>query len=142
MSNLSLQREISEAIQAGNEALRCLENAKDYLDSAGNWGLLDIFGGGLLTTFVKHSKMNQANEQIQAARTALISFQRELHDVQQLGDLKVETGDLLGFADYFFDGLLADLLVQSRINNAKNQIDNAIQRVKYILAQLRGIYTD
>ena len=112
MSNLSLQREISEAIQAGNEALRCLENAKDYLDSAGNWGLLDIFGGGLLTTFVKHSKMNQANEQIQAARTALISFQRELHDVQQLGDLKVETGDLLGFADYFFDGLLADLLVQ------------------------------
>lgn len=46
MSNLSLQREISEAIQAGNEALRCLENAKDYLDSAGNWGLLDIFGGG------------------------------------------------------------------------------------------------
>lgn len=52
MSNLSLQREISEAIQAGNEALRCLENAKDYLDSAGNWGLLDIFGGGLLTTFV------------------------------------------------------------------------------------------
>lgn len=86
--------------------------------------------------------MNQANEQIQAARTALISFQRELHDVQQLGDLKVETGDLLGFADYFFDGLLADLLVQSRINNAKNQIDNAMQRVKYILAQLRGIYTD
>lgn len=71
-----------------------------------------------------------------------MAFQRELHDVQELGDLKVETGDLLGFADYFFDGLLADLLVQSRINNAKNQIDNAIQRVKYILAQLRGIYTD
>lgn len=134
MSNLFQQREISEAIQAGNEALRCLENAKDFLGSAGNWGLL--------TTFVKHSKMNQANEQIQAARAALMAFQRELHDVQELGDLKVETGDLLGFADYFFDGLLADLLVQSRINNAKNQIDNAIQRVKYILAQLRGIYTD
>lgn len=105
-------------------------------------GAAGYFRRGLLTTFVKHSKMNQANEQIQAARTALISFQRELHDVQQLGDLKVETGDLLGFADYFFDGLLADLLVQSRINNAKNQIDNAMQRVKYILAQLRGIYTD
>lgn len=46
MSNLFQQREISEAIQAGNEALRCLENAKDFLGSAGNWGLLDIFGGG------------------------------------------------------------------------------------------------
>lgn len=101
MSDLYQQREINEAIQAGNEALRCLENAKDYLSSASNWGLLDIFGGDLLTTFVKHSKMNRANEQIQAARTALMAFQRELHDVQELGDLKVETGDLLGFADYF-----------------------------------------
>lgn len=139
MSNLYQQREISEAIQAGNEALRCLENARDYLSSAGNWGLLDIFGGGLLTTFVKHSKMNQANEQIQAARSALMVFQRELNDVQELGDLKVETGDLLGFADYFFDGLLADLLVQSRISNAKEQIDNAIRRVRYILGQLQGV---
>lgn len=139
MSDLYQQREINEAIQAGNEALRCLENAKDYLSSASNWGLLDIFGGDLLTTFVKHSKMNRANEQIQAARTALMAFQRELHDVQELGDLKVETGDLLGFADYFFDGLLADLLVQSRISNARKQIDNAIQRVKYILGQLQGI---
>lgn len=46
MSNLSLQREISEAIQAGNEALRCLENAKDYLDSAGNWGCWIFSEGG------------------------------------------------------------------------------------------------
>lgn len=138
MSELYQQREINEAIQAGNEALRCLENARDYLSSASNWGLLDIFGGDLLTTFVKHSKMNRANEQIQAARAALMVFQRELHDVQELGDLKVETGDLLGFADYFFDGLLADILVQSRISNARKQIDNAIQRVKYILGQLRG----
>ena len=59
--------------------------------------------------------------------------------MQELGDLKVETGDLLGFADYFFDGLLADLLVQSRISNARKQIDNAIQRVKYILGQIQRI---
>lgn len=136
MTGLYQRKEIDEAIRAGKEALRCLESARSYLSSAGNWGLLDIFGGDFLTTFVKHSKMNHANEKIQEARAALIVFQRELGDVQELGDLKVETGDLLGFADYFFDGLIADLMVQSRISNARKQIDNAIRRVKYILGQL------
>lgn len=130
-------KEIREAVQAGQEALDYLSRARDCLDSAGNWGLLDMFGGGLLSTFVKHSKMNDAEELVQQARSALKRFQRELMDVDTISEFHIETGDFLSFADYFFDGLIADWLVQSRINDAKRQVDNAIQKVSYIMNQLR-----
>lgn len=42
----------------------------------------------------------------------------------------------LRFADYFFDGVVADWLVQDRINNARQQVDEAIRRVEQILRQL------
>lgn len=36
------RREIQEAVKAGEEALGLLEKAKERLDSAGNWGLVDM----------------------------------------------------------------------------------------------------
>ena len=42
-------REIREAIDAADNALDHLRSARRYLDSAGNWGLLDMFGGGLIS---------------------------------------------------------------------------------------------
>ena len=138
MGNMDYQREVNEAIQAGNQALGSLRQARECLNSAGNWGIVDLLGGGLISTFVKHSKMKDADELIQQARSDLRYFSRELMDVDTVSDFHVETGDFLSFADYFFDGLIADWLVQSRINDAKRQVDNAIQRVEEILRRLRG----
>ena len=53
-------------------------------------------------------------------------------------ELNVEIDGFLTFADFFFDGLLADLLVQSKISDAKQAVDNAIFRVDSILARLRA----
>ena len=131
------EKEVREALAAGQEALDYLNRARESLNSAGNWGLLDLFGGGLLSTFVKHSKMNDAEGLIQQARSALQRFQRELMDVDNVAEFHIETGDFLSFADYFFDGFIADWLGQSRISDAKRQVDNGIRRVKYIMDQLR-----
>lgn len=138
MGNYDRQREINEAIQAGNQALRSLRQAKECLNSAGNWGILDLMGGGLISTFVKHSKMKDADDLIQQARSDLRYFSRELTDVDSVPEFHIETGDFLSFADYFFDGLIADWLVQSRINDAKRQVEHAIQRVEEILWRLRS----
>ena len=138
MGNIDFQREVNEAIQAGNQALMSLRQARECLNSAGNWGIVDLLGGGLISTFVKHSKMKDADELIQQARSDLRCFKRELMDVDTVADFHIETGDFLSFADYFFDGLIADWLVQSRINDAKRQVDNAIQRVEEILRRLRS----
>lgn len=139
MGNTDYQREVNEAIQAGNKALSSLRQAKERLNSAGNWGIVDILGGGLISTFVKHSKMNEAESLIEQARSDLRRFRKELTDVDAFADIHIKTGDFLAFADYFFDGLIADWMMQSRINDAKQQVDNAIQKVETVLRRLRAI---
>lgn len=55
-----LEKEKREAIAAGNRALNSLRAAQENLSSAKNWGLWDMFGGGFISTVVKHSKMDRA----------------------------------------------------------------------------------
>ena len=45
-------KEIDEAIRAATEALNNLDAAADALGGARNWGLVDMLGGGTLTTFL------------------------------------------------------------------------------------------
>lgn len=133
------KKELREARLAGQEALKCLDKAADSLKSAGNWGIADMLGGGLITTFVKHSRMNDAEALVQQARSALKRFRKELMDVENVEEFHIETGDFLAFADYFFDGIIADWLMQSRINEAKTQVESARQKVKDIMRQLETI---
>lgn len=58
-------------------------------------------------------------------------------DVENVAEFHIEMGDFLSFADYFFDGIIADWMVQSRISDAKRQVDNAIHKVNYVLGQLK-----
>ncbi len=139
MATVDYRREINEAMQAGQEALRCLSQARDCLNSAGNWGIVDMLGGGLITTFIKRSKMKDADLLVQQARSALKRFQKELTDVENIPEFRIETGDFLTFADYFFDGLAADWLVQSKINDARRQVENAMVKINYIMGQLKGL---
>ena len=53
-------------------------------------------------------------------------------------NLNIDTHDFLTFADWFFDGLVADWLVQDRINEARGQVDEAIRRVEAVLRKLYG----
>ena len=95
-----------------------------------------MFGGGMFTTFVKHSKMNDAQRYMERAKRDLAAFSRELADVSET--LNINSGDFLTFADYFFDGFVADMMVQSRIRDAQRQVDDAIYRVESILSRLRN----
>ena len=119
MSNEIMRREMKEALDAGERALSSLRNAQEKLNSAGNWGLFDMFGGGLFSTIMKRSKMDDAQQLMEAAKTDLKRFQRELKDVNIPLDLRMEVGSFLSFADFFFDGFVADYLVQSKISEAK-----------------------
>lgn len=133
----NLEKEKREAIEAGQRALRSLQRARENLNSAGNWGLVDMFGGGFFTTMIKHSKMDQAKQNMEEAKYNLRSFSKELNDVNMACNLNIDTGDFLTFADYFFDGFFVDWLVQDKINNAKSQVEEAIRRTEAILRQLQ-----
>ena len=128
-------REIKEAIAASDDALYHLKEARRKLGSAGGWGLVDMFGGGLLSGLIKHGKMGSAEREIEAAKYALQKFSKELRDVS--GYSSIHINDFLTFADFFFDGILADFLVQSRIKKTRQEINDMIIQVAEILSQLK-----
>ena len=45
----NLQKEVNEAVRAGEQSLSSLRRVLKSLDSARNWGVFDMFGGGGLT---------------------------------------------------------------------------------------------
>ncbi len=128
--------EIREAIVAGEMALCSLKDARNSLGSARGWGIVDIFGGRGLSGLIKHVKIGDAKNSLNRAKEDLNRFSRELSDVRELQGLDIEIGDFLTFADFFFDGLLADLMVQSKIRQAQDKIDDAIDRVEFLLGWL------
>ena len=131
------EMEVREAIEAGERSLQSLRLVQGELNSAGNWGIVDILGGGLITDLFKHSKMNNASRYMDEARYDLQRFQRELRDVTINTNLNINVGDFLTFADFFFDGFIADIMMQSKIKDAKRQVEEAIYRVEMILNDLR-----
>lgn len=131
-----IEKEKIEAIDAGNRALQSLKEAQNHLNSAKNWGVWDMLGGGFFSTMVKQSKMDQAKQDMERAKYDLKNFSRELNDVNMACHLDIKTGDFLSFADLFFDGFFVDWMVQDRISQAYGQVEEAIRRVEGILRQL------
>lgn len=129
------QKELGEATSAGQSALRSVEEIQDTLASAANWGALDMFGGGMLTTMAKHSAMDAAKNQARVAQRQLLQFEEELADADERLQVSLEIDGFSMFADYFFDGLIADWIVQSKIQNAKAECSETILRVKTAIRQ-------
>lgn len=140
MSDFMMDKEIDEAIASGEHALISLREAQNKLNSARNWGIFDMLGGGLITDLIKHSKMNDASAYLEEAKRDLLVFQKELQDVQGTIDLKVDVSEFLTFADFFFDGFIMDYVVQTRIAEARKQIEEAIPIVEKLVNDLKYYY--
>lgn len=131
-------KEIDEAIAAGQDALAALEDAADSLDSAKRWGVVDILGGGLLTSVVKHARLGDANRSLAEARAAIARFTNELADVRELAALNANVSSWNAFFDIACDNWLADILVQKEISDAADRVDEAIDKVKEVLRRLEA----
>lgn len=136
----NVKQELWEAIEAGDRALDSLRSAQKALGSAKNWGLFDLLGGGFVAGMVKRGRMKDASRFMEEARRDLRIFETELRDVEIASGLNIETDDFLAFADFFFDGAVADFLMQTRIAETKEKVDEAIDRVTFLLATLQERY--
>lgn len=74
------------------------------------------------------------------ARRDLATFRDELGDIRDVENLNIDIDGFLTFADFFFDGFVADIFVQSKIRKGQQQVGEAIRRVEDILSTLQ-IYT-
>ena len=130
MNDFMMEGEIQEALTAGENALQSLYAASEQLDSARNWGIIDLLGGGFFTDLIKHSKMGKAEKYLSQARYYLQQFQKELRNVAADDTIQLQTGDFLSFADFFFDGFFTDAMALSRIDRIKNQVEDVAYQVQ------------
>jgi hypothetical protein len=136
------EKELAEAIRAGESALRALRDVQGDLQSAANWGTWDMLGGGILSTMAKHSKIDSAKQRAHTAQRQLRRFQEELAEAGQRLNVSLEIGGFSKFADFFFDGLIADWVVQSKIREASSACSSTVSRVSSAVGECRRRLTE
>lgn len=129
-------KEIQEALEAGKSAKRTTEDIKKSLSSAESWGTWDVLGGGMITTMVKHSHLDEAQNQINVLQQRLRTFRTELVDVSFDSDIQVQIDGFLRFADYFWDGIFSDWMVLGKIHDSQSQIYEVGAKLDNVLRQL------
>jgi hypothetical protein len=129
-------REISEAAAAGRNTLDSLALAIEALKSARGWGTWDMLGGGIVSTAIKHSKIDDARRYIYEVQNGIGQFQRELADVGQSVLLDIELSGFESFADYFIDGLIFDWVVQSRIIDSLARCEQVYREISSLVTKL------
>ena len=136
---MTREQEIREAIAAGKRAYSALTEAERYLDTAKGWGLWDLMGGGFISSMIKHSKMDEAQRCMERAQHELQNFSRELRDVEGTPYMQINCDSLTKFFDVFCDNFLVDLIVQSRIRDAKRSVGEAKESVHRTVLQLEDM---
>ena len=129
-------KEISEAINAGVGTLNTLGMVRDKLQSAQNWGVWDILGGGLISNIGKHAAIDDANDIAKDVQDQLESFKKELADVNEFTDIQVNLSSFASFADFFLDGIFADWFVQSKINKSLDNVNKTMELIEEIVRDL------
>ncbi|WP_346704982.1 hypothetical protein [uncultured Agathobaculum sp.] len=135
----SQERELKEAVAAGQDALATAEQIADNLNSAENWGIWDLAGGGLFADLAKHSHLDDAQSSVESLQSQLRRFKTELADVTIDADFQVSIEGFLRVADYFFDGIFADWAVLDRIHQSQDQVQDTKSKIHSVLSYLQTL---
>jgi hypothetical protein len=129
-------KEVDEAIKAGEDALESVEKTIRALSTVENWGVWDVLRGELPTIVTKYDSVDKARKYAEETQRKLDIFKREISDINMVTNLEICVGSFEKFADFFFNGLIFDWVVQSEIGksldcvkNTKNQIDRAMSKL-------------
>lgn len=115
-------KEINDVQIIINQILPLIDEAENKFRSARNWGFFDILGGGFITDLIKHSKLGAASDIMNRINYLLHDLQQELKEVVIPTDFSMNTASFSTFADFVFDGILADVYMQSKIMTSMEQI--------------------
>ena len=131
--------ELSEARDAGVRAATALDAAQRELGSADSWSAYDTwFGGGLVSSAMKHDRIDAAGRLIAAAQDALVDLARELADVESVAGLRADLGisPTARTFDVWFDNIFSDLSVRSSIKDSQVRVDTAVTSVREAMQRM------
>ena len=128
------KKEIEEAELVGEELLKELKEAEESLNSAKNWGIYDMVGGGLFSTMIKHDRISEAERSFKNIDSLILRFNEELGDISCEGITMSRNTIMI---DMFFDNIFTDFSVQNKINNSLDNVISVKRRIEEVLNRLK-----
>jgi hypothetical protein len=133
--------ELAEALQAAGAARSALSQVQRKLGSASGWSTYDtFFGGGAVSSAVKHSRLDEAAQAAAHADRSLAVLRTELADVQGLALTapRLAIDGLTRFVDVWFDNMFTDLAVRDRIKQAEQNVNRSLDLVHEVQGRLEN----
>lgn len=131
--------QVNEALRITNQLIFLVEDAERSLTSARNWGFVDLLGGGLLTDLIKHSKINKASNSMGQVNNLMQRLQQVLGSIQIPANYNMQLGGFSTFADFFFDGTLADGYMTIKIMNSIDEVRKLKEKLYTLKSRLENI---
>lgn len=134
---LSNKTEISEALREANNCLMISEETLKSLKSAKKWGIYDIVGGGMISSAIKHNRIDDAKTYMERLGYSVDRLNKELGDVDT--SIFNEGLNISGFSytfDIFFDNIFSDFSVQGEINDSLYKIEDFRNKVLNLIRKL------
>ena len=128
------EKEIEEAELVGEELLKELNEAERSLNSAKNWGIYDIVGGGFFSSIMKHDRIAETERSFKKIDSLISKFNKELGDIS-CERIKISATTIT--IDIFLDNIFTDLSVQNKINNSLNNVISIKIRIEEMLNRLK-----
>jgi hypothetical protein len=128
-------KELGEAHRAAGSATQALGHLTSRLGSAENWSTYDtFFGGGMIASAIKHSRLDEAADAAAAADRSLALLRTELADVDgaTVTAPRLEITELTRFVDIFLDNIFTDFSVLNRIEQAQQRVAECARLVSTV----------
>lgn len=129
--------EISEALREANNCLMISKDVKESLDSAHSWGTYDIIAGGMISSSIKHSRIDDAKNYMERLSYAVERLNKELGDVGI--SVLSDSLNISGFSytlDVFFDNIFSDFSVQGEINDSLYKVEDFKNKMVKLIDRL------
>jgi hypothetical protein len=131
--------DLAEAREAGIRAATSLDAALRELGSADSWSAYDTwFGGGMVSSALKHERIDGAGRLIAQAQDALLDLAREIEDLEGVAGLRADLGisPTARTFDVWFDNVFSDLSVRSSIKDSVARVEEASVAVREAMQRL------
>lgn len=135
------EKEINEAIEAGERVLDEINGVLKELDSANSMATWDMFTDSFFIDLMKYDKIDKAEKELAYLERALEHYQKELKDVDLETSLAYEELSQMSRAfDIFFDNIFSDWNTRDTIrrniamledmNNEVDDVQNILRKRK------------
>lgn len=130
-------KEMERTAVSGQSVLFSLHQAEESLQSAHNWGTWQMDEGSIISTMIKHGRINETKGHVYEAQKKMRVFLRELADVSRMTDWQPQTDGLEGFVEDMFECMIADWMNQGNLVITGERLEKQKGLVRQLVVELR-----